>query len=110
MLTPAGPGAAVGPYPPSPMSIRPSRRAVLVCVGIALLALLSTMGSTAVARPPASFYGVQAWSDPGPSEFKRMGRARIGTYRTNLLWSVVEYRQGARNWEPYDSVVASAAA
>jgi hypothetical protein len=39
-----------------------------------------------------------------------MGRAHIGTYRFNLLWSVVEYRRGARNWEPYDSVVGNAAA
>jgi hypothetical protein len=53
---------------------------------------------------------VQAWDTPSEAEFARLGAARIGLFRTNILWSVVEYQRGARHWAPYDALVFNAAA
>jgi hypothetical protein len=60
-------------------------------------------------RAPREFIGIQSWNIPTQREFDRMGRAGVRTFRINLLWSVVEYQRGARNWELYDQIVASAA-
>ncbi len=78
-------------------------------LAVAAVTLVAVAPRPAEARVPASFFGIQSWSNPSPAAFKRLAAARIGTYRFNLLWSVVEYRKGARNWEPPDAVVANAA-
>jgi hypothetical protein len=91
------------------VSIRPSRRAAPAIAGLALVVLISLSAAPAAARAPGSFFGIQAWSDPGAPDFVRMSQAGIRTYRANLLWSIVEYRKGARNWQPYDQLVTSAA-
>jgi hypothetical protein len=90
--------------------MRPSRTILLVVAAAVGLAALAGPARPAEARAPASFFGVQSWADPSPAAFKRMAAARVGTYRFNLLWSVVEYRKGARNWGPPDAVIRNAAA
>ena len=61
------------------------------------------------ARAPKSFFGIQAWSLPSDSEFRTIASARPGTYRFTMLWSVVEFQQGARHWGPIDEEVRRAA-
>jgi hypothetical protein len=80
--------------------------AIVVCA-VTLFGVSLT--STASARAPAAFFGVQAWKDPVTTDFERMRAAHVGTFRSSLLWSVVEFKRGARNWGPYDQVFADAA-
>lgn len=96
-------------YAQSPMRAFHHRARAVAVVGVLAAVALTSTAQPAHARAPASFFGIQSWNTPSPAEFKRMAAARVGTYRFNLLWSVVEYRKGARNWEPPDAVVASAA-
>jgi uncharacterized membrane protein YgcG len=85
-----------------------SRGSLVLAVCAALLVSVA-LTATAGARAPASFFGVQSWKDPVTTDFARMRAAHIGTFRSSLLWSVVEVRRGVRNWGPYDQVFADAA-
>lgn len=78
-----------------------------------LAALFAVLAFSAAAAPSASaaprgFYGLQAWTTPSQGELIRMRTGGAGTFRFAFLWSVVEFRRGARNWGPYDQLVASA--
>src|SRR4051812_17841395 len=86
-------------------------RRVLACVAVAVGVMVfgGALAGATHARAPRSFFGIQSWTDPTTAEFQRMSAGHIGTYRFNLLWSVVEYRRGARNWGPADVVVGGAA-
>jgi len=81
------------------------------CVLIALLALvtIALAAAPSAGAAPRGFYGLQAWSTPSDGELIRMRQGGGGTYRFALLWPVVEFKRGVRNWAPYDKVVASAA-
>src|SRR4051812_2861733 len=87
---------------------RPLWTLSVAVLAAALLAVLASPASAARVRP--GFVGIQAWDTPSASEFARLSLGRIGLYRTNILWSVVEFRPGVRNWGPYDDVVLKAAA
>jgi len=71
--------------------------------------LLAATAIPASAAPPKSFWGLQAWSTPNDTGFQRMGKAKVGTFRVNFLWSIVQPRNNRnRNWRPYDDIMVSA--
>lgn len=76
---------------------------------LALLAVLVALPAGAEAKAPRSFFGIQAWSTPSNKEFQTIASARPGIYRFTLLWSVVEFQKGARNWGTVDEDVRRAA-
>jgi len=78
---------------------------MLVAVALLFLALTTQ----AEARPSRSFFGIQSWATPSAKEFRTLRSARPGTFRFTLLWSVVEFQFGARNWGPMDEQVRGAA-
>jgi polysaccharide biosynthesis protein PslG len=80
---------------------------VALLVAAAVLVVVAPSASAARVRP--GFVGIQAWDTPSAPEFARLAAGRIGLYRTNILWSVVEYQPGARNWGPYDQLIFRAA-
>src|SRR3954452_17252189 len=84
-----------------------SRQAWMAAVAIAVT--LAVTVASAEARPPRSFFGLAAWIPPSPGEFQRMGHARVGIYRTTMLWSIVESRRGRHDWRYYDEMIARAA-
>ena len=67
------------------------------------------MAAPTASAAPRGFYGLQAWTTPTQGELIRMRTGGAGTFRFTLLWSIVEFRRGARNWGLYDQLVASAA-
>lgn len=83
------------------------RALAALLVAAAVSAAIAPSASAARARP--GFAGVQAWYTPSEPEFARLAAGRIGLYRTNILWSIVEYKRGARNWEAYDQLIFRAA-
>jgi len=83
------------------------RTVVPLLVSVALL--LAAFSAQAEARPSRSFFGIQSWATPSAKEFRTLRSARPGTYRFTLLWSVVEFQFGARNWGPMDQEVRGAA-
>lgn len=78
-----------------------------VLVGVLVLCLAVPAGANA--RPSRSFFGIQSWATPSEQEFNTIQSARPGTFRFTLLWSVVEFAPGARNWGPMDLEVRGAA-
>ncbi len=84
-------------------------RAATAAVLIALAGLLAPAGAAA-ARPPASFFALQAWKTPSASEFGKMAAAGTGTYRVNFPWSTVEPTRGERNWAALDQIMLRASA
>jgi hypothetical protein len=71
--------------------------------------LLLAAPSAARAPPPDPFYGVVATHSPTQTEFNRVAAAGAGTFRTQLDWTFVEPRPGARNLYPTDLLFAAAA-
>ena len=80
-----------------------SRLAWLVVVAVA--STFAAPAASADARPPRSFFGLASWGPPSVAEFERMGHARVGVYRTTMLWSLVESRRNRRDWGYYDDMV-----
>ena len=81
----------------------------LVALVPVLAVLIAAFAASAEARAPRSFFGIQAWATPSKPEFRTIASARLGTYRFTMLWSVVEFQKGARNWGPMDEEVRGAA-
>jgi hypothetical protein len=82
----------------------------LACMAIvAMVMMVAAPVASVDARPPRSFFGMASWTPPSPGQFQRMGNARVGIYRTTMLWSIVESRRGRRDWRYYDEMVARAA-
>jgi polysaccharide biosynthesis protein PslG len=75
---------------------------VLACVVALAIALPA---AAADARPPRGFFGLAAWNPPSVTDFERMGRGGVGTYRSTLLWPVVQPRKGGRDWRYYDDLI-----
>lgn len=73
-------------------------------------ALLAAVAPAAPAAAPRGFVGVGSWFVPGPSDFARMGTGKVGLFRFNLEWSVVEATRGTYDWSRYDRLVGQAAA
>jgi hypothetical protein len=88
---------------------RPPRTPAVVAVCAALVVSAALGAGTAAARAPSAFFGIQSWKNPVATDFQRMHAARVGTFRLSLLWSIVEFQRGARNWGPYDQIFADAA-
>ena len=87
------------------------RRAALA----ATLALSLLLGAVAVAPAsaavPRSFYGIVPFTTLTGQDFQRMGGAKVGTLRTQILWSAVQTsRGGPFDFSSVDQVVAGAAA
>jgi hypothetical protein len=74
-----------------------ARRLGAAAVVALLFGVVLARPGAAVAAAPAEFFGVSA-VDPAPSDFERMGKGDVGTYRMLLAWPTV---QAARN-APYD--------
>jgi hypothetical protein len=74
-------------------------------VGVAIALTFAAPAASADARPPRSFFGLASWSPPSVAEFGRMGHARVGVYRTTMLWSIVQPRPRRRDWDYYDDMV-----
>ena len=79
--------------------------------------LLVTLAGVASAFPAAAALaasrpaiGVTGWVNPNAQEFSKLGGSGISTYRAQLNWSEVEVQPGERNWQPFDTLVAHAAA
>ena len=69
-----------------------------VCLGIA---------SSAHAAAPREFYGVISANDPTMAQIDRMGAAKVGTLRLNLVWGAVQSAAGQPlDWSLYDPIVA----
>jgi hypothetical protein len=81
-----------------------ARLAWLALLAIALA--LAAPAASSEARPPRSFFGMASWNPPSVAEFQRMGRARVGVYRTTMLWSIVERRRGRLDWRYYDEMIS----
>lgn len=79
---------------------------------LAVLAVTVASGALALpaqARPPKSFFGIQAWEAPDNKGFSNVKSGKFGVYRQLLFWSIVEDTPGARRWEYFDAIVARAA-
>jgi hypothetical protein len=71
--------------------------------------LASLLVATPAGATPREFFGTVNSVTLTPSDFASLGRARIGTLRTLLVWREVEPTPGRRNWAAFDSVVENAA-
>jgi polysaccharide biosynthesis protein PslG len=84
-----------------------------ILIPLLLAVALATAAADATATP-RSFFGTISFSDPTKAEFDRMGRARVGTYRTNFVWSAVEpsgpNSSFPDDWSRYDKLIGDAAA
>ena len=79
-------------------------------MAVVVAALTLALPATAAeARPPRSFFGMATWLPPSAAQFRLMDNARVGIYRTTMLWSIVESRRGRYDWRYYDEMVARAA-
>ncbi len=86
----------------------PRRWALLVAT--AVISISAVLASPAdAARPPASFFGIQAWSTPSERGFERIEQGEIGLYRFGLFWRDVERTPGNYDWSSIDLVVGRAA-
>ena len=82
----------------------------MAAVALALLALAAGgHPAAASAAAPPNFVGLQGWNQPSPDKFKRIGRAKVNTWRQNLLWSGVEKTRGRYTWRRYDDLFTKAA-
>jgi hypothetical protein len=85
------------------------RRAAVVTT-LALAATLAIGGARASAAVPRSFYGIVPLTSLTGSDFQRMGAARVGTLRFQMLWSNVQpTHHGGFNFTATDQTVALAA-
>jgi len=83
---------------------------MLVSAACAALAVAASPAAAKAPKPPpATFFGVDAWTTPSPHEFSRMAKGRIGVYRFLLNWSFAERCAGCRDWSASDKDVANAA-
>ncbi len=77
---------------------------------LVLAVLLSRPGTADAGAPPPEFFGVSA-VNPVESDFERMGRGDVGTYRVLLSWPVVQpTRDAPYDWSLPDFEIASAVA
>jgi Glycosyl hydrolase catalytic core len=77
-----------------------------------MLALALAVGVAANAQAaPRSFYGVVPQTTLERGDYKRMGKARVGTLRSTLGWAGIDPTdaRGDYNWAGFDAVVAEAA-
>lgn len=74
------------------------------------LAAGGAAATPAVASAPARFVGIQAWDEPPAEEFGRLSRAKVNTWRANLVWRNIEEARGKYTWGRYDTLFANAAA
>ena len=85
------------------------RRAAVVTT-LALAATLAIGGASASAAVPRSFYGIVPLTSLTGSDFQRMGAARVGTFRFQMLWSNLQpTHHGGFNFTATDQTVALAA-
>lgn len=75
---------------------------------VAALGVLAAGTATATAAPRA-FFGVVSVNQPIPSEFNTLGRGRVGTFRSLLVWETVEPTPGVRDWASFDAIVENSA-
>jgi hypothetical protein len=83
------------------------RRAALA---LALLVGLAAAPGLAAAKAPADFYGIAYGTSLGGHDFKRMGRANVGSLRVQMSWPQIQpKRTGGFEWLGTDLVVTRAA-
>jgi len=86
-----------------------SRRVKTVLAVLAATVASGALALPAQARPPKSFFGIQAWEAPDDKGFSNLQQGKFGVYRQLLFWSIVEETPGARKWDYFDAVVKRAA-
>ena len=84
---------------------RPRWAAGVACV----VALAGAGTSSASAAVPRNFYGIVQFAPLDSGDYARMGTAKVGTLRIQILWGGVEHSRGKFDFAPYDNVVAQAA-
>lgn len=82
---------------------------------LALAALLGALSLTLAPLPasagvPRDFYGVTPINDLSSADIDRMGQARVGVLRLNVLWRTAEPNPGEFDFASLDAVVGQAAA
>ena len=82
--------------------------AALVAAGLCALLALS---ATAAARAPKNFFGVVPQGPLTDQDFARMGKAKVGTLRFQLVWSMIDGTSAAGDydWAAPDHVIGQAA-
>ncbi len=84
------------------------RRLRIAAIAASLVALAGT--SSASAAVPRDFYGIVQFAPLDSGDFARMGTAKVGTLRFQILWGAVQHSRGeAFNFAPYDGLVGQAA-
>lgn len=80
-------------------------------LGVAALlgALILTLAPAAAPAVSRDFYGVTPIRDIGAGDIDRMGQARVGFIRLNLLWRTIEPSPGEYDFANLDAVVGQAA-
>ena len=77
---------------------------------MAIVAAAMLIAPAAVAAKPDPFYGVSSQTPLGSGDYKKMGKAKIGTLRAILQWSGANpSRNGDYSWVGFDTIVGSAA-
>jgi hypothetical protein len=78
---------------------------------LALIVIVAVLAVPAAANAkPHPFYGVSSQTALSSGDYKKMGKAHIGTLRAILLWSGANPTQnGAYAWSGFDTIVADAA-
>lgn len=83
-----------------------ARWPLLAAIAIAL-SLLVASAAGAVSRP---FYGIVSSNHPDATEFRTMGDARVGTFRFQLDWRLIQPTEGGPyDWSSADPQVENAA-
>jgi hypothetical protein len=77
---------------------------------VCLVAACATAGPAAAGGVPKNFYGVVPISTLDSGDFARMGAARVGSLRIQMLWPFIQSaRNGPFDWSSTDPLVAGAA-
>ena len=82
----------------------------VAALALATVSACAAMSGTAGAAVPRDFFGVVPSGYDTPAEMQMMSSHGVGAVRLLVNWSMVEPRQGARDWSYYDAYVARSAA
>lgn len=81
-----------------------------MCLAVVLSILGLALGAReAPAEVPYSFAGLQGWDRPTDTDFARLKRANVHSYRVILNWGGVERTRGQYKWASHDRLFLRAA-
>jgi polysaccharide biosynthesis protein PslG len=89
---------------------RHNRRTARVTAIATLLAACAIVATSASAAVPGNFYGIVGATALSKGDFKRMGKAHVGSIRISVLWNAVQTtRRGPIYWGEVEKKVGRAA-